>query len=104
MPISVPIPAKDVTVDQLVEIFNRFCKAYDFIPNEMDDIYIRYRGHPILVKGGTIDYRPFMGAKFFATGDDKHTEFWGYTSERPQKRKEYEFERLVMQYIAQQSG
>jgi len=101
MTLSIPVPAKILSVDQLVEIFHLFCKAYDIEPDERDGAYFSGQGIRLVNSGSTLDYRPFMGAKFFAVGNDDNTEFWGYTSDDSQPKQAEEFGKLVMDYLGE---
>lgn len=95
MSLTIPIPAKKLTIEQLMQVYSKFCEAYNFELNEYDENYLRNQGIKRLQLGSNIDYRPFMGAKFFVIGNDVHTEFSGYTSDEPQPRESKEFERLI---------
>jgi hypothetical protein len=99
MAIRIPIPAKNLTVEQLAEIYYRFCKAYKFEADANDEVFLRDRGIKTVNSGSILDYRPFMGAKFFAAGNDRYIKFWGYTSDKPQSEEEKRFERMVVEYL-----
>ncbi len=100
---AINIPVKNLSVDQLVDIFYLFCKAYNIESDERDESFFRNLEIEAVNSGSTIDYRPFMGAKFFVVGHDKYTEFWGYTSDGPQLREEEKFNKLVIDYLSEKS-
>jgi hypothetical protein len=95
MTISVPVSAKNLSADQLVEIYHQFCIAYDFIYNPTDERYLKNQGIRLIRSGSTLEYSPCVNAKFFGEGHDKHTDFWGYTSNTSQLREARRFNMLV---------
>ena len=102
----VPIPAKDLSVDQLIDIFHLFCKAYHIDieqRGDIDEMYFRYTGIQAIKSGSWIDYRPFMGGKFFANGYREYIQFSGYTSDSPQDKESKEFNTLVRKYLNEKS-
>jgi hypothetical protein len=95
MMVSVNLSVRLIDADKLTQIYDCFCRAYSFKCMDIDEIYLKQQGIVILNSGSTLDYRPFMGAKFFAVGDDEHVEFWGYTSDKPQPNEAKKFGKLV---------
>ena len=76
---EVPIKAEEMTGEQLVEVFKLFCQAYKITYS--DD----FHGAVLSLSGleslhnGRLDYRPYMGAKFFGSGRENGTYFHGYS-------------------------
>ena len=94
--VKVKINYEKITKEQLLGIYNLYEKAYDIKKDDQNKHYFLDEGIHILNNGNTIDYHPFMGAKFFAEVlDDNTIEFWGYTRDLPQQKERGKFEKLL---------
>ena len=74
---EIPIKPDEITSEQLLGVFRLFCQAYEI---NFDD-YHRALGSAGIeqLKSGHLDYRPYMGAKFFGDRSTGGTSFHGYS-------------------------
>ena len=99
MTIKINIKCGEITKDELFEIYTLFREAYEVRENKWDKNYFFDRGIALIRAGGIIDYRPFLGGKFFAQCTSGGIQVWGYTKDDPQKREESKFEKLLISHF-----
>ncbi len=96
MSVKIKISCEDITKEQLFNIYNLYREAYKIKEKDEDKHYFFNEGIKLLNAGQAVDYRPFMGAKFFAQPFSYGvTEFWGYTRDYSQPKEESNFEKLL---------
>ncbi|MCX6818863.1 MAG: hypothetical protein NT129_02585 [Candidatus Aenigmarchaeota archaeon] len=98
MSVELSVKPDRISVEDLIEIYGLFCKAYEINIDKSDERFFRSLGIQAL-HGGHLDYRPFMGAKFFGQWLGNSTQFHGYTNYGgyDQKVNDNKFRELVIQ-------
>ncbi|MFA4820295.1 MAG: hypothetical protein WC613_05055 [Candidatus Aenigmatarchaeota archaeon] len=105
MPVELPLHPNQVSVEDLVEIYRAFCTSFDIRVTPRDERFMRTRGIEDL-HDGHLDYRPYMGAKFFGQKFGKSTQFHGYSfpEDTDWQGKDKRFQELVLQYLSKMPG
>ncbi|HLC67407.1 MAG TPA: hypothetical protein VJI12_00835 [archaeon] len=100
MPVMLNLKYGDVSADMLLDIYRKFCKAYEIECGRRDERFMRGPGTDAL-HNGHLEYRPFYGAKFFGENRGDQTEFWGYTDieDLNQYKNNEVFQRLVAEPV-----
>jgi len=84
MRLEVLIEPNKLKKNQLVDIYKLFCQAYEFEPSEIDEPQLRAYGVDRIRDSWGLDFRPWMGAKFFARkGYNGGVAFRGYAHRQP---------------------
>ena len=102
MAVSVNIRADAITVDTLVDVYHLFCDAFEMERNDHQDALLGSQYSHLVTFTG-IDFRPYMGAKFFAKGfGDGQTEFYGYSEPNDSRQDEKidRFSQLLEDYFS----
>jgi len=103
MPVELPIQANALSGNDLVEIFRLFCKAYNIESTKRDEEFLNKYGIKSLVsEPGGLDYRPYMGAKFFGFRVGDAVKFHGYVllDDTDWQAKDVQFGKLVLQHFS----
>jgi len=118
---EVPIKPEEITEEQLVEVFRLYCQAYGVTFGDYHKEMLCAQALPQL-KEGHLDYRPYMGAKFFGSRSKNGTYFHGYSDaldpwpsdagkepasykkrkekmEKQQAESDKKFERLILEHF-----
>jgi hypothetical protein len=94
---------ESITNENIVEIFRLFCKAFEIKSHKDDEKFLRRESLDLIKDHGGIDYRPYMGAKFFGQKFGNTLQFHGYSDpEDPNyELKDKKFQELVKEYLVQ---
>ncbi len=100
---------RELTNPELFKIYELFCQAYEITPDAIDKDILNARGMETVRESGGMDWRPFMGAKFFGTehqADGKASyRFHGYNDHLGdrdiQLARGQQFQELVLAYVEQ---
>jgi len=96
--------AQELTAEQIRLIFNAANDCYKFRldSKEMERAidYLTREGISLLKRRILIDYRPWMGAKFFIEPSGEETRIWAYSSDKPQKRESSKFNNILEQIFS----
>ena len=97
MQTKVSIGLEKITGENILKIFQIFCEVYGIEKSERDEMFMKEQAINHLNSKFGLDYRPFMGAKFFGVGRITFSEFHGYNDvlEYDLYEKEQEFQRRV---------
>ena len=80
MRVELRLKAEDLRPDELFEIYKIFCESYGIEANQHDERNFRRGARVKYVRDSFgLDYRPYMGAKFFGHRRGNGIEFWGYS-------------------------
>ena len=82
---------RELTSKEIFGIYKLFCEAYSINVKDYDIDILGSKSDDMIESG--IDWRPFMGAKFFGEKRDTRYEFHGYT-DFPQEELEVNEERF----------
>ena len=102
MGVEVLIKPEEISGNDLVQVFKLFCKSFGIESNERDEEFLRTQGLEALRKGICgLDYRPYMGAKFFGERGLKSIRFHGYSAPHDSnwESKDKNFQIEVEQYF-----
>jgi len=101
MSIEIKIDPKEINAKDLFEVYKKYCQAYKLdlaiFASDRDKLQLGMELERL--EDWCIDYRPFMGAKFFAQSSSDRVSFWGYTSDEKQEKESQEFNNLVKEYF-----
>ncbi|MEK6907031.1 MAG: hypothetical protein AABW45_00745 [Nanoarchaeota archaeon] len=100
MPIELKIKSEDLSNDDMVNVFRLFCKAFEIKSNKINDEFFKTRALEVMKKFG-LDYRPYMGAKFFGKEYTNSIIFHGYSQQQDPNYnlKDKKFQDLVKDYF-----
>ena len=106
MSAKIPLPPSEITPDNLVEIYELFCEAYEIKKSKRDSSFMKIQGLNRLRSVFALDYRPHIGGKFFGRGNRNATQFHGYSEpEDPRQDAKFsKFEELVLKYSSEKLG
>jgi len=101
MQLELGISAEEMDGETLLQIYQMFCRAFNIKVDKMAEAYFRERGIKDLIGNFGIDYRPYMGAKFFGTRGGNSVIFHGYRApkDKRKEKREKEFRRLAQEYF-----
>ena len=102
MSVEIKVKPENLTGSQLVDIFNLFCKAFEIEPSERDRRFLEGQGLDCLNSQFGLDYRPYMGAKFFGHVRGDNIQFHGYSDPKysRQQQKDEKFAQLILAYAS----
>ncbi len=97
MPAIINKGLEDITEGDMLKIFRIFCDVYRIEISKNDVRFMQEQSISHFRSRGGLDYRPFMGAKFFGSGFTDFSEFHGYndTQEYESEEKAREFQRRL---------
>lgn len=101
MPVELPLHPNQIGVEDLVGIYKCFCQAFEIEVTPRDERFMRREGLDRLRSQFGLDYRPYMGAKFFGNKRGNLTVFHGYRSpeDSEEQARDRQFQELVLQYF-----
>ena len=90
---------RELTSKEIFGVYELFCEAYSINVKDYDIDILGSKSDEMIESG--IDWRPFMGAKFFGEKLDTRYEFHGYTDYPPEELEvnEERFESLVDKFV-----
>jgi hypothetical protein len=103
MVVELCLPVKSISEDDLVEVFKRFCTAFDIEFFERDEREVRRRGIDDLIFDSEFEYRVAIGIKFYAKSvSEKQIRFHGnFSSDNSNSESQNaRFQELVLEYFA----
>lgn len=104
MPVEIDINPRDLTGNQLEQIYRLFCQAFEIEPTQRHLSEMKDEGEYSLLQelrnGRGIDFRPYMGAKFFASDFSDSVQFHGYSQpeDNSWNQKDKRFTELVLEH------
>jgi hypothetical protein len=103
MSVELPLLPTEIKPNNLVEIYRLFCQAYDVDMSQRDESFMRDEGVEHLRSIFGLDYRPYMGGKFFGQKIGNSTQFHGYSEPQDPKQdmKTSKFEKLVIESFSE---
>ena len=101
MSIEVELAPEEISAEDLIKVYQYFCRSYNLKPTMRDISYLHTQGLPSLRSRDGLEYQPYMGVRFFGKGIGGRTQFRGYSSfdEMYNQTKEQEFRHLVLDYF-----
>ncbi len=98
MPVN--IPRKEFSIEDLVAIYEIFAMEFEVHVRKQDIDFFQGEGLQRLEDSWGIDYRPFMGAKFFGQKFGDHFQFHGYNDLVGNwEERDKEFQEEVIMYF-----
>ncbi len=104
MDLRISVPARDISINDLFQVFQSFCESVGIDYSIRDKIRLKSRYQEF--QNQSLDYRPIYGAKFFAENfDEGISRFHGYYdySQITVKEQNSRFEQLVLEYFSKKS-
>jgi len=107
MPVKFILDPERFGGKELAQIYRLFCEAYEIEILDDDDFSV-FGGDIIGTLGMEhlressfgLDWRPYMGAKFFGRMRGNHFEFHGYTEDESRSEEhDAEFQKRVREYL-----
>jgi len=102
MPLELKLDeGQSITEEDLVQMFRCFCEAFGIEVAGRDEKFMREQGLSCLNEPVGIDYRPYMGAKFFGKRTGNYFCFHGYSEpdDPEQEIKDKRFEELALESL-----
>jgi hypothetical protein len=103
MTVELCLPSESLSEDDLVEVFKRFCTAFEIEFFENDEREIRRRGIDDFTSESEFEYRAGIGIKFYAKRvSEKKIRFHGYVSSdgSDSEPRDAKFQELVLEYFS----
>lgn len=97
MPARINKGLEDISMEDVLRVFRIFCEVYGIKVSKQDVRFMQEQAIDHLSSRWGLDYRPFMGAKFFGQAYSGFSEFHGYddTREYDTEEKSQEFQRRL---------
>ena len=101
MSVEINLDNLNLSANHIIRIYKMFCVAYKIEFREDDKKFFEHNGLEYLNSFGGLDYRPYMGGKFFGQKFGNVVRFHGYSSPEDPKyeKKDKDFQKLVEEYF-----